>query len=248
MPSRDDLEECLIMQSIDGRNICVRSTALSFKGRLGVLFAAVTIQFGSHLAKNVSALFPYYSADLRWDPPINSYHWGWFQSAVTLPSLLLPALGGILVDTRWGVKVGTLIFLSISCIGQFAFWLSSLWHCFVGVLIARAVFGLGQGCISSLTGTIAALYFPNQVMFSIGLTESFHALSVWLSKSSSGIVADYFGSYLYAVIYAWCWCLFSWLVGLIWYATSPSCKGELEGQTVEVLAEEMLNRAWQEKR
>lgn len=128
------------------------------------------VQFGAHFIKTISPLKAYYAKDPQWSPPIDSLRWGWFQSIGTLPNLILPAVGGVVVDKCWGVKLGVMFFLGVVCTGQLIFFLGTKIHIFWLALTGRFIAGLGQGCVSSLTGAIAAIYFPNKITFAIGLT------------------------------------------------------------------------------
>ncbi|KAF4697637.1 hypothetical protein FOZ63_027439 [Perkinsus olseni] len=198
----------------------------SARARLwGVLLVAVLVQFGAHFIKTISPLKAYYAKDPKWSPPIDSLRWGWFQSIGTLPNLILPAIGGVIVDKRWGVKLGVMFFLGVVCIGQFIFFLGTRIHTYWLAMTGRFIAGVGQGCVSSLTGAIAAIYFPNKITFAIGLTESFHSLSGVVSKTTLAPVAELFhGDYSMSILWGLFWCLVSSVVSYWWLKMSKKTR------------------------
>lgn len=76
---------------------------------------------------------------------------GTFQSVISIPSLLLPFLGGIMLDVK-GSRIGTITVFTVCLIGQCLFTIA----CWIGsykfALIARIIYGFGM-VISTYTNS-----------------------------------------------------------------------------------------------
>ncbi|KAF4678477.1 hypothetical protein FOZ60_016562 [Perkinsus olseni] len=118
-----------------------------------------------------------------------------------------------------------MFFLGVVCIGQFIFFLGTRIHTYWLAMTGRFIAGVGQGCVSSLTGAIAAIYFPNKITFAIGLTESFHSLSGVVSKTTLAPVAELFhGDYSMSILWGLFWCLVSSVVSYWWLKMSKKTR------------------------
>jgi MFS family permease len=181
------------------------------------LATAVAVQFGGHFAKNIAPLKTFFSEDPSW--VIQAGEWASFQSAVTLPSVLFPWFMGRSVDSK-SLQTKTLLTLAlaVTCIGEMMFVFAVKDHLLTMALIGRFVFGMGEGLVSSLTGYIAAIYFPGHRMLSLGITQSFHSIAVAVSKASLAPIANHYGDYLGALSWSLFACAGSLICGLLWYA------------------------------
>ena len=53
---------------------------------------------------------------------IDSYHYSLLYTVYSIPNMVLPILGGILLDTI-GIRIGLVLFCAILTLGQFVFML-----------------------------------------------------------------------------------------------------------------------------
>jgi len=178
------------------------------------LITAVLVQFGGHFAKNIAPLKSYFTDDPNWS--ISTTEWGMFQSAVVLPCTVFPWLIGHTVDGKGNVKAILVSALVIVCIGECIFILAVSGHFFVSALVARFIFGIGEGLVSSLSVFVATKFVPKYKMTAIGVTQAFHSLSVAVSKASLAYFANTFGSYIAALTLSLIVCIVSLCGGLLW--------------------------------
>ena len=94
------------------------------------------------------------------DPEFNLDHTklGMWQSAVSVPNMFVPVLGGLFLDHK-GSAHGTILALSLCVLGHLGFIISCMYKSFEWALIARIVFGLGQGSTVVAQGRICATWF-----------------------------------------------------------------------------------------
>ena len=180
------------------------------------ILTAVAVQFGPHFAKNIAPLKLYFSSDPDW--AVNATSWGLFQSAVTLPCLIFPWLIGYAVDRNLPAHKALISALVFACIGQVIFIIATSDRLLDFALFGRFVFGIGEGLTSALPGYIAVRFTPEHKLLAIGLTQSFHALAVALSKASLAPIANYFESYIAALFMGLFMTIFSLAVCVKWGA------------------------------
>lgn len=107
---------------------------------------------------------------------------GSLQSAIGLPNLILPLMGGILLDVK-GSKFGTILSFAVCLIGQILFTIA----CYIGSyrfsLVSRVLYGLGRGTTVVAQGRLAAHWFVGrELVFAVAMTEASHDVAQWLGK------------------------------------------------------------------
>lgn len=191
-----------------------------------VLFLAMLIPFGPHVVKSsLSSLAPLFFAD----PEFHLTHaqFGSFQSALSLPNLIVPFIGGLLLDIR-GSRAGTLLFLSLAFIGHTGFALACESRSYGWAVLSRALFGLGQGSTVVAQGRIAASFFTGrEVVFAIALCESFHNISALLARVYVVPIAKAYHSYAAALWIGVVMCGLSFLAGVTFYILNPHSGNEI---------------------
>ena len=175
------------------------------------ILSAIVVQFGPHFAKNIAPLKTYFTLDPGWT--INPTHWGLLQTAVSIPCAIFPWVVGRYVDRALSAQTALTLSLIIVCVGQIVFIIAVKDNLFSFALFGRFVFGIGEGLTSSLPGCIAVKFIPRNKMFAIGLTASFHALAVGLSKATLAPVALH-TSYVWALFLSFIMCLLSLLLSV----------------------------------
>ena len=103
-------------------------------------------------------------------------------SAYTWPDVLMPVIGGMIVDRIVGIRSGFIIFTSILMIGQgvqaFGGYLGKFWI----MLLGRIIFGSGVGTVSSLiAGSQILLFNTNYATVFIAITTTFLRLGAGIS-------------------------------------------------------------------
>ena len=156
------------------------------------------IPFGPHLVKSsLSSLSSYFLHSPTF--PLTHTQFGSFQSALSLPNLFIPFLGGLLLDLR-GSPLGTCLFLLLTLVGHTLFTLSCSLHSYPSALLSRALFGLGQGSTVVAQGRIAAIYFrKHEMVFAIAACESMHNLSALIARLYVVPMAEWSGTYMWSL-------------------------------------------------
>ncbi len=80
----------------------------------------------------------------------------------SLPNIILPLIGGLLVDRIVGIRPGILIFMSISLIGQLGFSLGGYYDSFIIMIISRFVIGIGSQMSLVISDPLAARWFKGK--------------------------------------------------------------------------------------
>ena len=73
---------------------------------------------------------------------LDSTHFSLFYTVYSLPNMILPLLGGILLDSI-GVRMGLMFFCAVLTLGQFIFMLGGYQQSYQEMIAGRVVFGLG---------------------------------------------------------------------------------------------------------
>lgn len=144
-------------------------------------------------------------------------HLGMLQSAVAIPNLFMPLLGGLFLDLRGNAR-GTLLALALCLVGHLAFVIACLYRSFIGALLGRIVFGLGQGSTVVAQGRICATWFMGREMvFAIALTESTHNLSNFIAFVYVVPVSEAMGGYIWAFWMGAAFCAMSLVCAILYF-------------------------------
>jgi len=185
-----------------------------------VLAVAIAIPFGGHVVKySLSAL----ATPLLEDKELSIDHakFGAFQSAVSIPNLFVPFLGGLLLDLR-DSRYGILLFLGLCTLGQLVFTLSIAAKSLSWALFARILFGLGQGSTVVAQSHVAATYFAShELVFAVALAESVHNVSGWVSKVYVVPIGRWSGSYMASLWMGVVFRLLSFFAGIVYFVVDP---------------------------
>ena len=188
--------------------------------RFFVLLLAMLIPFGPHLVKSsLSSLSSYFLHSPAF--PLSHTQFGSFQSALSVPNLFIPFLGGLLLDLR-GSPSGTTLFLLLTLVGHTLFTVSCSLHSYPSALLSRALFGLGQGSTVVAQGRIAGVYFQgHEMVFAIAVCESMHNLSALIARLYVVPLAQYTGSYINSLWVGVAACGLSMLAGASYWYLDP---------------------------
>ena len=62
-------------------------------------------------------------------------------SIYSWPNVILSIFGGFLLDRVFGIRIGTIIFSALICVGQFVFALGGIVNKFWVMIVGRFIFG-----------------------------------------------------------------------------------------------------------
>ena len=195
--------------------------------RFFILVLAMLIPFGPHLVKScLSSLASYFLSSPTF--PLTHTEFGSFQSALSVPNLFIPFLGGLLLDIR-GSPSGTLLFLAFTLVGHTLFTLACQGQSYPAALASRALFGLGQGSTVVAQGRIAAVYFRgHEMVFAIAVCESLHNLSALIARLYVVPMAEWSGTYIASLWVGVAACALSMVAGVLYWYIDPLVRLEEE--------------------
>ncbi|XP_012262460.2 major facilitator superfamily domain-containing protein 1-like [Athalia rosae] len=152
--------------------------------------------FGSYFCyDNPGALQDNFRTDL--DLPTSKFVL--LYSIYAWPNVILCFIGGFLLDSVFGIRLGTVIYMAITLIGQFIFALGALVDTFWIMMVGRFVFGIGAESLAVAQNSYAVLWFKGkelnmvfglQLSFArVGSTVNFLVMEPiynWVAQSYSG--------------------------------------------------------------
>ncbi len=96
------------------------------------------------------------------------------------PNVVLPILGGYLLDNVFGIRFGAVIFASFICVGQVLTALGAFFDTYLLMEISRFVFGIGGESLAVAQNTYASVWFSGDALnmvFGLQVSKHFwHAL------------------------------------------------------------------------
>jgi MFS family permease len=199
--------------------------------RFFILFLATLVPFGGHVIKySISSLAHEMLDDKSFG--LDHTQLGMFQSALSVPNLFMPILGGLFLDQR-GNSRGTILMLCICLIGHTGFVIACMYKSFSWALFARVIFGLGQGSTVVAQGRICATFFTGrEIVFAVALTESTHNLANFISFVYVVPVSQWMGGYIWSLWVGVGFCIMSLIAGIIFFAVNPTT--EPDDEQIEV--------------
>ncbi len=124
---------------------------------------------------------------------INALQYNAIFSAYGWPDVIMPILGGVIVDRGIGIKLGFLLFTVIAIVGQGIFAAGGYLGIFWVMVLGRIVYGCGMGTLSSLVTTTQVLLFKTNSVLSIAICASFLRLGAGLALLLSHRIYRCFG-------------------------------------------------------
>ncbi|RLN36611.1 hypothetical protein BBJ28_00003972 [Nothophytophthora sp. Chile5] len=181
--------------------------------RFYLLLLMSCIPFGGHFVKNGMSSLEQLMLD---DPdfPITNTMYGALLSAVSVPGMFLPLLGGRLLDKSGHRSIR--FFLVWICVGQAIFALGMQMKLYWLALFGRVFFGVGEGSVVVGARVFIASWFRNrELTFAMGVSVAMTNVSKMLAKATVAPIALYFGGYVQALWYGVVVCLASTVVGVL---------------------------------
>jgi MFS family permease len=103
---------------------------------------------------------------------MDSTHFSLLYTVYSIPNMILPLLGGILLDSI-GVRMGLIFFCAVLTLGQFLFMLGGYALSYDEMIAGRVVFGMGGESMQVAQSSIISAWFKGKEMaFALGLNLS----------------------------------------------------------------------------
>lgn len=103
---------------------------------------------------------------------MDSTHFSLLYTVYSLPNMILPLLGGILLDSI-GVRMGLIFFCAVLTAGQFLFMLGGYAVSYEEMIAGRVVFGMGGESMQVAQSSIISVWFKGkELAFALGLNLS----------------------------------------------------------------------------
>jgi MFS family permease len=178
--------------------------------RFAILLFVSLLTFGCYFAYDIiGAIAPTLVEDLGADRATVGWMYTWYSIAAIIAVLI----GGFLIDLL-GTRKSSIIFSILVLIGASVVWLAdSIPVLFVG----RFIFGAGSEPLVVAQSAILARWFKGkELALSFGIALTVSRLGTIFSFNTGELIANYFGSYKYALIAATLFCLLSLLANVVY--------------------------------
>jgi len=127
--------------------------------RLIALILMCLLGFGSYFCfDNPGAL----QKEIKDAMGISTYQFSQLYAWYSWPNVVLPIVGGYLMDSVFGIRLGTIIFASFIILGQIVFALGGLSNSFPLMQIGRFIFGIGGESLAVAQNTYAVSWFKGK--------------------------------------------------------------------------------------
>lgn len=103
---------------------------------------------------------------------VDATQYSLLYSVYSMPNMVLPLLGGILLDSI-GVRLGLILFCGILALGQAIFMIGGYTNNFSTMIAGRVVFGMGGESMQVAQSSIVSAWFKGkELAFAMGLNLS----------------------------------------------------------------------------
>jgi len=147
------------------------------------LFAAV-MPLGLSFAFRMAPLGEYIKQDPQWSPGLVDKDVDLLDITTAVPSVIVPMLVGIAIDSSWSVNLGLLLCLTGSVVAEFLVALGFSWHSYGWLLSGRLLLGVCVGSSYVVADTIAAQFNRKRRATTFGLIASLQTLAVGAGMGS----------------------------------------------------------------
>ncbi len=152
-PSGDPLDE---LTGCAGSIFCHPK---AFVHRMFALLLMCLLGFGSYFCfDNPGAL----QGEIKDAMDISTYQFANLYAWYSWPNVLLPIVGGYLMDSVFGIRIGTIIFAMFIILGQFLFAFGALIYSYPLMQVGRFVFGIGGESLAVAQNTYAVSWFKGK--------------------------------------------------------------------------------------
>lgn len=127
--------------------------------------------FGSYFCyDNPGALQDNFKSDLQ----LSTSKFVLLYSIYSWPNVILCFIGGFLLDSVFGIRLGTIIYMGITLTGQVIFATGAIFNTFWLMMVGRFIFGVGAESLAVAQNNYAVLWFKGKELNMVfGLQLSF---------------------------------------------------------------------------
>ncbi|XP_053213890.1 major facilitator superfamily domain-containing protein 1-like isoform X2 [Panonychus citri] len=163
------------------------------------------------------------STEIIRDLGVTTSQYTTLYSLYSWPNVILGLFGGYLIDKVIGLRIGTLVFSSIVCLGQLIFALGAFLNAFPLMQVGRFVFGLGGENLSVAVNAYAVSWYKgSELNMAFGLMMSISRLGSTFNFNTMVPIYNYIqNSYSgykclgLALLVASLFCFFSLIMGVL---------------------------------
>ncbi|VVD01759.1 unnamed protein product [Leptidea sinapis] len=134
------------------------------------------------------------------DSHLNTSQFALLYSIYSWPNVVLCFIGGLLIDRCFGVRLGTIIYMSILFVGAVVFAFGVYIDKFWLMILGRFIFGIGGESLQVAVNNYVVLWFKGKELNMVfGLQLSFSrfgsTVNFWVMEPIYRWVANYYGGY-----------------------------------------------------
>ncbi|XP_069354272.1 lysosomal dipeptide transporter MFSD1-like [Maniola hyperantus] len=134
------------------------------------------------------------------DSHLNTSQFALLYSIYSWPNVILCFIGGYLVDRCFGVRLGTIIYMTIVFIGAVVFAFGVYINAYWLMILGRFIFGIGGESLQVAVNNYVVVWFSGKelnMVFGLQLSVSRLGSTVnfWVMESIYRWVANYYGGY-----------------------------------------------------
>lgn len=124
---------------------------------------------------------------------ITPIQWGMFQTVYSVPNMILPLIGGVMLD-QLGIRSGLLLFTVILTLGQFVFYLGGAKESYWLMLLGRVIFGIGGESMNVAQSAIVTVWFKGkELAFALGVNLSISRVGSVINANVTPTVCEEHG-------------------------------------------------------
>ncbi|CAL6056129.1 Major_facilitator superfamily protein [Hexamita inflata] len=158
--------------------------------RYTILFFACMLTFGSYFVFDLPSAI---SDELIIYLDITKDQYQLFYTAYTICNFISVCFGGYLLD-KTGARVGAVVFTAFICTGQLIWGIGGQYKSYIVMIIGRAVYGIGGGCICVCQESICTHYFKGkELALAFGATLCVSRLGSVLNFFISPLICEEIG-------------------------------------------------------
>lgn len=186
--------------------------------------------FGSYFCfDNPGALQDNFKADLQ----MSTSKFVLLYSIYSWPNVILCFIGGFLLDSVFGIRLGTVIYMGLTLIGQLIFAMGAMSNIFWLMMLGRFVFGIGAESLAVAQNSYAVLWFKGKELNMVfGLQLSFARVGSTVNFLVMVPIYDYVSRY-----YSGPEC-----IGIVLFLAALTCVGSMICACVLALMDKRAER------
>ncbi|TRY77914.1 hypothetical protein TCAL_07172 [Tigriopus californicus] len=192
----------------------------SFCHRLTALILMCLLGFGSYFCfDNPGAL----QREVKDAMDISTYQFANLYAWYSWPNVILPVIGGYLMDSVLGIRLGTNIFAVFIILGQILFALGAFLLNYPLMQVGRFVFGIGGESLAVAQNTYAVSWFKGKELnmvfgFQLSIARLGSSVNFWVMGDIYAYFAQFFNDYTalgWTLLLAGSTCIMSFVCSLI---------------------------------